>query len=93
MNAREYFDRFGRDGCARVAEKAGSNWPYFKQLVYRVRTPSSGLARKLIAASATLTPASPLDLEGLLYPEDRPSPALVSRKARATRAPAARRGA
>ncbi len=95
MNAREYFDKFGAQGCKRVAEAAGTNWPYFKQFVYGVRCPSALLARRLVEASVRLTPAPEdrLDLEGLLYPGQVPTTALAARKARSKPQPAARRGA
>lgn len=71
MTAYEYCLTYGEPGCERVAREAGTNLAYFKHIVYQNRIPSPKMARKLVAASAKLTPANVLDLEGLLYPELR----------------------
>lgn len=67
MNAGQYYAAHGQSVCAKVAKRAGTNWPYFKQMVYRVRKPGSGLAMKLVVASRKVTPRKPLGLEALLF--------------------------
>lgn len=74
MDAFRYFQEHGQDVCTKVARRARTNWPYFKQFVYGSRRPGSDLAMKLVRASKHLTPESSLDLEGLLYPPVRKTP-------------------
>jgi hypothetical protein len=62
MDAKTFFDTYGRDECKAVATAAGTNYAYFYQLVtgYRERC-SVDLAQRLVKASD-----SRLDLLALL---------------------------
>lgn len=51
MNAKEFYDEYGRAECKRVAEKAGTTLEYFLQFVYGQRRPGYELAEKLVQAS------------------------------------------
>lgn len=51
MNTREFIDLYGAAEAERVAQKAGSNLSYFKQLASRHRRPSVKLAQRLVEAS------------------------------------------
>ncbi len=51
MNAKQYKDKYGKAACVKVAEKAGTNYVYFYQLVNGDRRPSVELAKKLVKAS------------------------------------------
>lgn len=50
MNARQYLDKHGRDKARELAERAGTNLPYFEQLACGARAPSFTLAERLVAA-------------------------------------------
>ena len=52
MNANEFYVKFGREECARIAQEAGTTIEYFEQLIYGQRRPSFDLAEKLCAASS-----------------------------------------
>lgn len=67
MDAYGYFDKYGEEGCTALAKAAGTNWPYFKQIVYGFRRASPDMARKLVLAAARLK-GEKLDLGTLLYP-------------------------
>lgn len=50
MNAREYLDEFGSEQAELVAKAAGTNLAYFEQLACGARSPSFGLAERLVEA-------------------------------------------
>lgn len=89
MDARQYFLQHGEGTCTQVAERAKTNWPYFKQFVYGHRKPSPKLARKLVSASVAVTPGESLTFEKLLFPPPRKTRG--EREAQARPQPAARR--
>lgn len=51
MNARDFYDEYGRHELKRVAILAGSNYAYLWQVARGYRRPSVDMAEKLEAAS------------------------------------------
>ena len=52
MDAKTFFDTYGRDECKAVATAAGTNYAYFYQLVTGFRERCSvSLAKRLVKAS------------------------------------------
>jgi hypothetical protein len=51
MNAFDFMRTHGTGEAGRVAEAAGSNLAYFKQIAYGHRRPSIDLAQRLVEAS------------------------------------------
>ena len=51
MNAKQFIEHFGIEEAKKVAEKAGTNYPYFSQIAYGHRRPSVDLAKRLVVAS------------------------------------------
>ena len=47
MNARTYLHQYGRDAAEKLAQQAGTNLFYFKQIAYGARRPSPKLATAL----------------------------------------------
>jgi len=52
MDAKTFFDKFGRDEAKRIAEEAGTTIEYFSQIAHGHRRPSVKLAKKLVTSSA-----------------------------------------
>lgn len=52
MDAKQYLDKYGKDGAEKVAHKAGTKLSYFLQMTTGVRRPSVGLAERLVKASS-----------------------------------------
>ena len=51
MDAKSFIDTFGREEAKRVAEDAGTSYPYFSQIAYGHRRPSVDLANRLVDSS------------------------------------------
>lgn len=51
MDAKTFFDEYGRSESEAVATAAGTNYRYFYQLMTGARRPSQELAKKLVKAS------------------------------------------
>lgn len=51
MNAKEFFDRYGKERCVEICEKVGTSYAYFNQIAYGHRRPSVNLAQRLVDAS------------------------------------------
>lgn len=51
MTAEQFYWAYGVSRCREVAEKAGTDYAYFYELVIRKRRPSIDLAKKLSKAS------------------------------------------
>ncbi len=47
MDARTYLHQYGREATAQLAQRAGTNVFYFKQIAYGARRPSPKLATAL----------------------------------------------
>ena len=65
MDCKDYIATYGRDAAERVAESAGTNYVYFRQLAYGHSRPSPDLAEKLVTASG-----GALDFESLMRAEE-----------------------
>jgi hypothetical protein len=51
MTADEFLKKYGSEKSAAVAEAAGTNLAYFKQIAKGIRYPSAKLAHRLVDAS------------------------------------------
>ena len=68
MNAKEYENTTGVENAQRVVELAGTKWSYWRHFCTKHKRPGPDLARKLVDASLSVTPDSPLTLDALLTP-------------------------
>lgn len=66
MDAKAFFDRYGREESERVALAAGTNIAYFSQIIYGHRRPSADLAKQLEQHSG-----GRMDVMALLFPPDK----------------------
>ena len=64
MNAREFFDAYGRHEARKVAIQAGSSYDYIYQLAYGYRRASRTMAERLEQASE-----GRMDRVSLVWPE------------------------
>lgn len=74
MDAKSFYEKHGEEACARVADRAGTKWAYFKQFVSGHRRPSPDLATQLVRASQEEYPGAvdeQLDFTSLLPPKKR----------------------
>jgi transcriptional regulator with XRE-family HTH domain len=55
MNLQNVYEKEGRKGLVRIAEKVGANPSYLWQIATNRREPSPELARKLVAVDRRLT--------------------------------------
>jgi hypothetical protein len=51
VTPRAFLAKHGQAVATSIAEAAGTNWPYFKQIAYGHRRPSVELANALVVAS------------------------------------------
>ena len=51
MNAKQYLDKYGKEGAEKVAIKAGTKLSYFLLMAKAIRRPSVELAKRLEKAS------------------------------------------
>jgi hypothetical protein len=70
MDAMTYWKAAGRNTVLQLCNKAGTSYGYWKQFCNRRKRPGVDLARRLVAASAELTPKMVLSLDALLIPKD-----------------------
>lgn len=75
MDALSFLEKHGKEKATKVAEAAGTNYPYFNQIAYGHRRPSVDLAVELVAQSAEFIANAEerLDLLSLLQPKERAS--------------------
>lgn len=68
MTPRAFLGRHGKVVSTVVAERAGTNWPYFSQIAYGHRRPSVELAERLVKASKKVVrkPRAQLDFVSLM---------------------------
>lgn len=64
MNAKLFKEIYGVERCKQVADTAGTNYEYFRQIASNHRRPSPELALKLVEASN-----GELDFASLLAPK------------------------
>lgn len=51
MDAKTFYDKYGRERCEQVAKGANSQLGYFMQIAYGHSRPSPDLAERLVKAS------------------------------------------
>jgi hypothetical protein len=50
VTAKDYHRKYGVQACRELADRAGTNYEYFRQIVHGQRSPSRKMALKLIEA-------------------------------------------
>lgn len=73
MEPLAFIEKHGKDVATKVAEAAGTNWPYLSQIGHGHRRPSVELAEKLVEASEQLIPNADerLDFVSLMKSKER----------------------
>ena len=68
MNTKEYWTLHGSKVMLRVCILAGTSEGYMRHLIHGRRNASPKLARRLVEASAKITPDAPMTFSALIPP-------------------------